>query len=106
MVVLHAWTCWYYWFVDVSIFTTFHVTTPHIIYRANVVTLEELNPASFFDESISNRLRAWLFVAFLFSFGAIAAAIWLMAAVSLIYSIPLIRFLHKNNKLKQQKKIM
>ena len=46
------------------------------------MTLEELNPSSFFDDSISNRLRAWLFVSFLLSFGAITASVWLMVAVS------------------------
>jgi hypothetical protein len=52
------------------------------MFRANIVTIEELNPGSFFDDTISNRLRAWMFLSFLLSFGAITAAVWLTVAVS------------------------
>eukprot|EP01133_Synstelium_polycarpum_P000231 gene231-281_t len=50
---------------------------------ANIVSLDSLNDSSFLssDEGTATKIRVWLFVSFAVSFGCIAGAIWIMAAV-------------------------
>jgi len=51
---------------------------------ANIVNLESLNSYTiFWDESIEAKVKVWLFVAFSISFGAIAAAIYIMVQIYL-----------------------
>ncbi|EFA84152.1 transmembrane protein [Heterostelium album PN500] len=48
----------------------------------NIVNIESLSGSSFLsDEGTSTKIRIWLFLSFAISFGCVAAAIWIMAAV-------------------------
>eukprot|EP01113_Clastostelium_recurvatum_P046919 TRINITY_DN828_c0_g2_i1.p1 TRINITY_DN828_c0_g2~~TRINITY_DN828_c0_g2_i1.p1 ORF type:complete len:161 (+),score=39.23 TRINITY_DN828_c0_g2_i1:26-484(+) len=49
---------------------------------ANIVKVESLSATTFlFNDGMSGKIRAWLLVSFVVSFGAIAAAIWIMIGV-------------------------
>lgn len=46
--------------------------------------MEALNPYSWmWDESVEAKIKAWLFGSFIVSFGALAAALWIMIQVYL-----------------------
>lgn len=42
------------------------------LYRTNIVSLESLNPYSWFDEGVGTKVRVWLFLSFAISFGRYA----------------------------------
>jgi len=51
------------------------------LFMTNIVNLEALNPYSWlFEDGVSTRIRAWLFLSFVLNFGAITASIWLLVA--------------------------
>jgi len=48
----------------------------------NIAPIDVLSPTSWmFDDSVATRVRIWLFASFAISFGALAAGIWIMAAI-------------------------
>eukprot|EP01111_Echinosteliopsis_oligospora_P009094 TRINITY_DN2604_c0_g1_i1.p1 TRINITY_DN2604_c0_g1~~TRINITY_DN2604_c0_g1_i1.p1 ORF type:complete len:150 (-),score=34.56 TRINITY_DN2604_c0_g1_i1:100-549(-) len=52
------------------------------LFMSNIVNLEAMNPYSWIaEEGVTARVRAWLFLAFVLSFGSVAASIWIMVAL-------------------------
>jgi len=49
---------------------------------ANIISLDSLNPYSFlFDPDVGAKVKLWLFLSFIISFGAMAASFWIMAGI-------------------------